>query len=73
MREPDFAGSLFFYGFLIAAPLLHLAGLGFGIAAVMSQGERKSLGVLGIILNWAAVALGLGLVWLMLHIGAAFT
>jgi hypothetical protein len=69
----DFASNLFFYGFLIAAPLLHLTGLGFGIAALMRQGDRKSLGVLGIILNWAAVALGLGLVWLMLHVGAAFT
>jgi hypothetical protein len=69
----DFAGNLFFYGFLIAAPLLHLTGLGFAIVAVMRRGDRKSLGVLGIIINWAAVALGLGLVWLMLHAGAAFT
>jgi hypothetical protein len=69
----DLAGNVFFYGFLIVAPLLHLTGLGFGIAAVMRPGERKTLGVLGIIVNWAAVALGLGLVWLMLHVGAAFT
>jgi heme/copper-type cytochrome/quinol oxidase subunit 2 len=69
----NFAGSLFLGGFLIVAPLIHLVGLAFGMAALVRAGDRKGLGVLGIVLNAGAVSIGVGLVWLMLYVGAAFT
>jgi hypothetical protein len=69
----NFGAALFSGGFLIAAPLIHLVGLAFGIAALMRPGDRKALGVTGIVINAGAISLGLGLVWLMLYAGAAFT
>lgn len=69
----NLGASLFSGGFLIAAPLIHFVGLAFGITALVRPGDRSGLGLTGIVLNAGAISLGLGLVWVMLYAGAAFT
>ncbi len=48
----------------IAAPLGHLTGLVLGVMALFRAGDRKGLGVVGIILNIVVVAIGMFLVYM---------
>jgi ABC-type glycerol-3-phosphate transport system permease component len=74
---PDLAKSIatyaFIVGFVTVAPLLHVVGFVLGIAALVRSGDSKLRGVLGLILNSAAVLVVVGLIWLGLSALAAYT
>jgi hypothetical protein len=61
MASTVVVGALF-----VVAPLGHLAGFVLGIVALFRKGDRRELGVLGVILNSGVVVLGLFLVYMAL-------
>ena len=48
----------------ILAPLGHLAGLVLGVVAMFRTGDRRLLGLIGVLLNLLVVAIGVGLIYL---------
>lgn len=67
------ATGAFMIGFLGVAPLLNLVGFIFGIIAIVRPNDSKGLAILGLILNAGIVAVGFGLLYLLLSAAAAFT
>jgi hypothetical protein len=58
----DLAGWVVVIAIGVAAPLGHLAGFVLGLVALFRSGDRRGLGVLGILLNAVVVAFGLFLI-----------
>jgi hypothetical protein len=46
--------------YLVAAPLCHMVGAGFGVAALVRPNDRVKFGVVGILVNGGAVVLMIG-------------
>jgi hypothetical protein len=49
---------------LILAPLGHLVGFVLGIMALFRAGDRRALGVVGVLLNSIVVVIGVGLIYM---------
>ena len=54
---------------ILAAPIAHLTGMGFGIVA-LAKGDRATLGALGLGLNFGLIALGALLIYWLLVVAA---
>jgi hypothetical protein len=69
----DIADYTFVALYLGVAPLLHLVGIVFGLQAIFRAGERRGLGLLGLVLNVVSVMIGTGFVYVGLTAAGRFT
>lgn len=69
----DIATVAFMAGFFGIAPILHTVGFVFALIAVFRSGERRGLGVLGLLLNSVSVLIGVGFVYIALLSLGSFT
>jgi hypothetical protein len=65
-RLHDVAATVVVAALFVVAPLGHLTGFVVGIAALFRKGDRRGLGILGLILNSGVVVLGIFLVYMAL-------
>ena len=68
----DIAKGISMTIFLLAAPLAHIAGLIFGLIALARSNDSRLLGLVGILLNGLALAVGIWLVTLAVSTLGAF-
>lgn len=59
----DITTFIFMVAFLSVAPLVHAVGFVFALIAVFRAGERRGLGVLGLLLNSVSVLFGVGFLY----------
>lgn len=59
--------------FLLAAPLAHIAGVIFGLMALSRSNDSRLLGLVGILLNGASLAIGAWVFMAMVSTLGAFT
>lgn len=60
----DIASAVAVIGALILAPLGHLVGFVLGIMAIFRTGDRRFLGLIGVLLNSVVVVIGVFLVYM---------
>ena len=67
------ATGVFMTIFLLAAPVAHVAGVIFGLMALARSNDSRLLGLVGILLNGASLAIGAWLLMAMVSTLGAFT
>ncbi|ESZ43061.1 hypothetical protein X732_09075 [Mesorhizobium sp. L2C066B000] len=72
-RAQNIATAFFMAVFLLAGPLAHIAGLIFGLMALVRSNDSRVLGVVGILLNGGSLAVGFLLLVAMASTIGAFT